>query len=205
MNNVFSFSETPASIVILIITVAISLYSLFKNHVLLRKLMLHPYSLVHDGKWYQILTSGFVHADMPHLMFNMLSFYFFAFKLESLLGVLPFLLIYFSSMVLADLSTIFKNRDNPGYYSLGASGAVAGVIFSSILFFPESKIAILIIPIGIPAPIFGILYLAYCYYAAKKSHDMINHEAHFWGALTGILVSILLNPDVVAYFFNSIF
>jgi membrane associated rhomboid family serine protease len=108
-------------------------------------------------------------------------------------------------MVLADLSTIFKNRDNPGYYSLGASGAVAGVIFSSILFFPESKIAILIIPIGIPAPIFGILYLAYCYYAAKKSHDMINHEAHFWGALTGILVSILLYPDVVAYFFNSIF
>ena len=205
MGNEISVSATPASVFLLISIILISLYGLYKNQLLLRNLMLNPYSIVHYNKWYQVVTSGFVHADIMHLLFNMMSFYFFAFQLEELIGSLSLLLIFFISLILANVSTIIKNRNNPEYYALGASGAVSGIIFSSILFNPLSKIGVIFFPIGIPAPIFGILYLAYCYYASKRSNDMINHEAHFWGALSGILVSILLYPEVVRYFINSVF
>jgi membrane associated rhomboid family serine protease len=100
---------------------------------------------------------------------------------------------------------VLKNKDNPQYYALGASGAVSAVIFASILVFPSSKIALMFFPIGIPAPIFGLLYLVYCYYASKRSGDLINHEAHFWGAVSGIVLLILLIPGVVPHFINSVF
>lgn len=200
-----NFTDTPAAIGILIATFGISLYTLYSNQQLLYKMMLHPYSVTNENKWYQLLTSGFVHADMSHLLFNMLSFYFFAFNLEYIIGTSNFLTIYFGSMILSDLSTVFKNKENYDYRALGASGAVSGVIFASILFNPTAKLAFLLFPIPIPAPIFGILFLAYCVYASKKSRDMINHEAHFWGAIAGIILSILLIPDVVPFFIESIF
>jgi membrane associated rhomboid family serine protease len=168
-------------------------------------MMLHPYGVVHENKWYQLITSGFVHADLIHLMFNMLSYYFFAFNLELIIGSLNFFIIYFVSLIVSDISTVLKNKDNPQYYALGASGAVSAVIFASILVFPSSKIALMFFPIGIPAPIFGLLYLVYCYYASKRSGDLINHEAHFWGAVSGIVLLILLIPGVVPHFINSVF
>lgn len=156
-----NFTDTPASLVILIATVVISLYTLYSNRQLLYKMMLHPYSVTNDNKWYQLITSGFIHADMPHLLFNMLSFYFFAFNLEYIVGTSNLLTIYFGSMILSDLSTVVKNKENYDYRALGASGAVSGIIFASIIFNPTSSISFLFFPIPIPAPIFGILFLAY--------------------------------------------
>ena len=166
--------------------------------------MLNPYNVYHKKQWYQLVTSGFVHADFSHLIFNMLSFYFFAFNLEIAAGSGIFLLIYFGSLIISDIPTVVKNRENIKYRSLGASGAVSGIVFSSVLLFPDSKIGILLFPFGIPAPVFGLLYLAYCWYAAKKRYDHINHEAHFWGALTGLVLTIILISGSLRGFFEWI-
>jgi membrane associated rhomboid family serine protease len=198
-------NESPASIILLIVICLISLIALFKSPKLYESWLLQPYRVVHQKKWYLVITSGFLHADLTHLLFNMLTFYFFAFNLESITGTIDFLIIFFASLILSDISTIIKNKDNPGYRAVGASGAISGVVFSSILFNPGAKMGILFFPVPIPAPIFGLLYLAYCYFAARNSSDDINHEAHFYGALAGIIVTIILFPNILPYFFNSIF
>lgn len=195
-------AESPVATLILVITVGISLYGLYAKPQLIDKWVLRPYDLIHRKRWYTVLTSGFIHADIGHLFFNMFSFYFFAFTLEARIGSLRFLILYIFSMVLADITTILKHRDHRGYSSLGASGAVAGVLFSFILLFPYAELMIFPIPFPIPSPIFAILYLAYCYYAGRKAVDMINHEAHFWGALAGLILTTIMAPEALVAFFD---
>ncbi len=199
---------TPLALTIFLSTIGISLYTLYKNHSLLYRMMFSPYDVAHNGKYYTFITSGFVHLDMPHLLFNMFTFFFFAFSLEGKIGSLNFAIIYFGSLIFSDLSTYFKHKDNPDYRSLGASGAISGVLFSSILFSPESSIMIFPIPIPIPAIIFGFIYLAWCYYAARQSSDNINHSAHFWGAVIGIILTLIIDISVVESiknYINSVF
>ena len=195
-------AASPVATLILVITVGISLYGLYAKPQLIDKWVLRPYDLIHRKRWHTVLTSGFIHADIGHLFFNMFSFYFFAFTLEARIGSLRFLILYIFSMVLADITTILKHRDHRGYSSLGASGAVAGVLFSFILLFPYAELMIFLIPFPIPSPIFAILYLAYCYYAGRKAVDMINHEAHFWGALAGLILTTIMAPEALVAFFD---
>lgn len=192
-------SQSPVAIFILITTIGISLYTLYSNHRLLNMLILHPYTLVRYNRYYTLITSGFVHGSVMHLMFNMFTFYFFAFQLESIIGSLRFAIIYFVSLVAADLTTIIKHKDNPDYSALGASGAISAVVFSSIMYVPTAKMYVMLLPIGIPAFIFGPLYLTYCYYAAKHQQDNVNHDAHLWGALSGFILTIILDPGVIAH------
>ncbi|HYF03173.1 MAG TPA: rhomboid family intramembrane serine protease [Patescibacteria group bacterium] len=197
--------SSPAALFIFVVTIGLSLQTLFANPALLDKLMLRPYEVAHERKWWQLITSGFIHGDMMHLIFNMLTFFFFAFALEQYLGSLQFLIVYFGSMILADVSSIFKNKNNPNYASLGASGAIAGVMFSFILFNPTATLSLLILPIPIPAPIFAVLYLAYSYFSGKQQYDNVNHEAHLWGAVAGFFLTILLYPGVIQHFMNEVF
>jgi membrane associated rhomboid family serine protease len=134
----------------------------------------------------------------------MFSFYSFAFVLESYLGSSKFFLVYFGSIVASVYTCILKNKTNPVYRSLGASGGVSGVIFSFILFQPMAKIGIMFIPVGVPAFVFGFLYLAYSYYSAENQYDNINHEAHFYGAVAGMVITAILMPDVISHFIQSI-
>jgi membrane associated rhomboid family serine protease len=198
-------ATSPVSIIIFFLTIAVSLYAWYGKSNIYDNWALSPWEFIHNNKWYLVITKGFIHADFMHLIFNMMTYYFFAFRLEETVGSFAFFIIYFGSLVLSDISTIIKNRNNSGYRAVGASGAIAGIIFSYVLFDPTSKLMIFLIPIGIPAPIFALLYLAYCYYASRKSYDQINHEAHFWGALTGLAITIILFPDVVPYFIHKIF
>lgn len=195
-------ANAPIATLILLITVGISLYGLYLKPSLIDSWVLRPYNFIHRKQWYTIITSGFIHADLGHLFFNMFSFFFFAFSLEARIGSTQFLFLYMVSMILADVTTILKHRNHQGYSSLGASGAVAGVLFSYIIFFPYAKLLIFPIPFPIPAPIFALLYLAYCYYAGRKAVDMINHEAHFWGALAGFIITALLAPSAIVEFFQ---
>lgn len=194
-----------ASYIIFFATIVASLVGIYSRTGFGERGVLHPYSVVHHKKYYMIITSGFLHADMMHLMFNMLTFYFFAFQLELIIGSVNFFFLYFSSLIISNISTIIKNKNNYGYRSVGASGAISGVLFSYIMLNPGARIGIIFFPIGIPAPIFGVLYLAYCWWAAKKSQDFINHEAHFWGALAGVILTIILIPDVIEHFLNNVF
>ncbi|MFN3305736.1 MAG: rhomboid family intramembrane serine protease, partial [Candidatus Kapaibacteriota bacterium] len=166
------------------------------------KFSLNPYSIVNRRKYYQIITHIFVHLDLIHLLFNTLTFFFFAPQLESTVNSTFFLVLFFTSGIFSTIPTIIKNKHNPHYYSLGASGAIAGVVFSYILFYPSSRIYIFMFPIGIPAPIFAIIYLAYCVYASKNYSSNINHEAHFWGALWGLIFTIINYPQVIRFYLN---
>lgn len=188
--------DAPVASVILAITLLVSFLA-FSNPELKLKLMLHPYSIHRGTRVWSVITSGFIHADLGHLAMNMISFYFFAFTLEATIGSIQFGVLYLAGMVLADVSTILKYKDHYGYYSLGASGAVSAVLFSFILYFPKVGIYLFFIPIPIDAYIFAGLYLIYSIYASRQS-SQINHEAHFYGALSGLAITILFNPGVIA-------
>lgn len=195
------FSDTPVASSVFLVFIALSLYTMFKNQSLMYQLMLHPFSFSKGERIYTIITSGFVHADIGHLLFNSVTFFFFAFPLERTVGSFAFFLIYFLSLILSDVPTIIRNRNNPDYRSLGASGAISGVLFSFIIFYPTTPISMLLFPIGIPAYLFAVLYTVYCIWADKKGWGNINHNAHLWGGLIGFGLTAFLYPN---YFFEFI-
>jgi membrane associated rhomboid family serine protease len=196
-------SSTPVASLIFILTIITTL-SAFSNEELYGKFMMHPYSVYRRRNVYTLITSGFIHKDWMHLFFNMFSFYFFAFNLERMIGHWQFGVLYIVSMVLSDLPSVAKHREDFWYNSLGASGAISAVVFSYILFSPMSMMMIMPLPIPIPAIIFGVLYLVYCSYASKYSRDNVNHDAHFFGALSGIMITIAMYPKVVPLFLHQI-
>lgn len=202
-------NETPVATIIFIFTIVTSIYA-FSNAEVYGKFMLHPYSVSRGSRLYSLITSGLIHKDWTHLLVNMLSYYFFAFTLErtfvsySSWGHVQFGVLYILSIILSDITSIFKHKDHFWFNSLGASGAVCAVVFSYILFYPLNKMMIFPIPIPIPAVIYGFLFLAYCWYAARNSRDAINHDAHFYGALTGVFLTIVYYPDITSYFIKQI-
>ncbi|SEN99234.1 Rhomboid family protein [bacterium A37T11] len=202
-------ADTPVASIIFLFTVVTSIYT-FYNPEVFSRLMLHPYTVSRGKNLHTLITSGLVHANWSHLIFNMLTFYFFGFPLEKIMAATSgwghgqFALLYLLSMVLSDASTVYKQRNNFSYHSLGASGAISAVLFSMILFMPGMSIYLFFIPIGIPAVIFGPLYLIYCAYMARSSYDGINHDAHFYGALAGLLITIVMFPGIVPYFFGEV-
>ncbi len=195
--------QTPASLIIMIVTSALSLYALYLNNDILKKFILHPYSLVRDNKYHTIITSSFLHGDFFHLLFNMISFYFFAPQIEYWIGTTNFLIIYFGSMIIADIPTIIKHKNNYNYYSLGASGAVSGIIYSFIVFKPYGLIFAFFIPM--PAIVFAILFLIYGWWMERRGMDFINHSAHNWGAIAGFIITLLIIPGALTHFINQLF
>ncbi|KQN37266.1 rhomboid family intramembrane serine protease [Pedobacter sp. MC2016-05] len=196
-------SIAPVASIIFVFTIVTSLYA-FYDQSIYGKFMLHPYSVSKGKNVYTLITSGLIHADWMHLFFNMFTFYAFAFTLEQMMGSWQFGLMYFLALILSDLPTVFRHKNDFHYNSLGASGAISGVLFSFILFNPMAGIGILFLPFSIPAVIFGGIYLAYCAYASKNSRDNINHDAHFFGALTGLIFTIIFVPGILQNFFAII-
>lgn len=197
------FINTPVASLIFIFTIVTSLYA-FSDNSLYGKFMLHPYSVSRKYKIYTLITSGLIHADWMHLIFNMMTFYFFAFKLEMLIGSWQFGLLYFVSLILSDIPSVIKHKNDMWYNSLGASGAISAVLFSFILFDPMAKMIIFPLPIPIWAWLFGILYLAYCWQMSRNSRDNINHDAHLFGALSGLILTVLLVPGIIPNFIDRL-
>ena len=195
-------SFNPATL-IFTITIGLSLIVLYVRPQLFDKFALDPYSISQGRKHITILLSGFIHANLSHLLFNMLSFFFFAFSLCDFIGGSKFLLIYLGSLVIANIPSLIKHKNEPDYRSIGASGAISGVIFSYILFSPMSKMMIYPVPVPLPAYIFAVLYLGWSYFAARQARDLVNHDAHFWGALAGVILTILLRPDSISIFLSN--
>jgi len=193
----------PVASFIFAITILTSIWA-FSNDNIYANMILHPYSVSRGQRVYTVITSGMIHNDWMHLFFNMLSYSFFAFDLEKVLGHWQFGVLYVASLILSDLPTVYKHRNDDWYHSLGASGAVSAVIFSAIMFNPLGKMMLMILPIPIPAVLFGALYLVYCNYASKHSRDNVNHDAHMFGALSGLLITIALDPHVVHGFIEQV-
>jgi membrane associated rhomboid family serine protease len=196
-------TETPVASLIFLFTIITSIYA-FSNPDLYGKFMLNPYNVSRRHRVYTLITSGLIHADWMHLIFNMMTFFFFAFQLEGIIGSFNFGILYFVSMVAADIPSVIKHKNDIWYNSLGASGAISAVLFSYILFVPFSSMIIFPIPIPIWAIIFGPLYLIYCVYASRQARDHINHDAHFFGALAGLILTVLLVPGVIPHFIEQI-
>lgn len=194
-------NATPVASIIFIFTLITSIYA-FNDRQLLANFMFHPYTVSRGSKIYTFVTSGLIHADWMHLFFNMFTFYFFAFRLEAMMGHWQFGLMYFLSLVLSDLPSLVKNKDNYRYNSLGASGAISAILFSYILYDPLSIIGVMFIPM--PAIVFGVLYLVYSWYMGKKGQDTIGHDAHFFGALTGLIFTIIVVPGIVQHFIETL-
>jgi len=193
----------PVASFIFAITIASSLWA-FYNDALYSNMIMQPYAVARRYRVYTLLTSGMIHADYMHLLFNMLTYYFFAFNLEPLIGHWQFGLLYVLSLILSDLPTVYKHRNDEWYSCLGASGAVSAVIFSSIVHNPVGLMGILFLPFPIYAVVFGVLYLVYCSYASKNARDNINHDAHFFGAVSGVFITIALHHEWLPLFFEQI-
>lgn len=196
-------THTPVASIIFLFTIITSIYA-FNDPTLYGKFMLHPYSVSRKHKLYTLITSGLIHADWMHLIFNMMTFYFFAFQLEARIGSWQFGTVYLIGLILSDIPSVLKHKNDMWYNSLGASGAISAVLFSYILFQPFSSMMIFPLPIPIWAIIFGPLYLVYCVYASKQSRDNINHDAHFFGALAGMIITVLIVPGVIPHFLGQI-
>jgi membrane associated rhomboid family serine protease len=197
--------------IIIITTVLVSI-SAFSNNSLFYKLEYSPYTVVHRKKWYKILTHAFIHADYMHLFVNMFVLYSFGNLVEdwfkSLFADLPsliYLMLYIGGVAFATLPALKKHKDNYSYSAVGASGAVSAVLFTSILLNPTGKIFLFFIPIGIPAFVFGLLYLLYEIYLDKKGKDNVAHDAHIWGAIFGVIYIICIKPITILLFFEQIF
>ncbi len=149
---------------------------------------------VRRGEQIRMVSSGFLHVDEMHLFFNMFTLYFFAPVVLQYLGNIKFLVVYFCSLIVGSLFSFFFHKDEYHYSAVGASGAVSGILFSSILFKPDMSLYLMFIPIPIPAYVFGIGYLFYTIYGMKKRAGNIGHDAHFGGAVGGYVTTLLLAP-----------
>ena len=182
-------------IAIIVVNVLIS-YKGFNDLSFFRKYEFHVGS-IRSGEQIRMLSSGFLHADITHLIFNMLTLWFFAPVVISYLGDFSFVLVYFGSLIFGSLLTMVFHKNDYGYRAVGASGAVTGVLYSAILLQPDMMLAIFFI-IPMPAYIFGILYLLYSIYGMKAKNDNIGHTAHFGGAVGGYLITLVKEPTLLA-------
>ena len=185
------------TIAIIALTCVIS-FSAFSNEKLMNDLIFYPPAITYNNQWYRFITCGLIHSDIGHLGFNMYSFYMFGDAIEAAFvdifgekGKLIYLLLYVSSLIACLLPTYFANKENSNYRSLGASGAVSAIVFAYIFLAPTTKLGLLFIPFYFPAFIFGFLYLGITAYLANKGNSRINHSAHLWGAVYGIVFLII--------------
>jgi membrane associated rhomboid family serine protease len=182
-----------AALLIFAAIVAISLVG-FAWRALLAYSLFRPYWFLPKRQYWTLISSGFVHANLTHLLFNVLSYWFFAFPLQRAIGEGRFVALYFIGLILSNTGTWLKHRRDPAYATLGASGAVTAVLFAEIVYYPRSSISLLILPIPIPAPLFAVLYLGFTYYSARQARGPINHDAHLDGALAGLGFVALTDP-----------
>ena len=181
-------------IAIIVVNVLIS-YKGFNDLSFFRKYEFHVGS-IRSGEQIRMLSSGFLHADMMHLIFNMLTLWFFAPVVINHLGSFSFILVYFGSLIFGSLLTMIFHKNDYGYRAVGASGAVTGVLYSAILLQPDMMLGIFFI-IPMPAYLFGILYLLYSIYGIKAKNDNIGHTAHFGGAVGGYLITLVKEPTLL--------
>lgn len=176
-----------------------------------RRLMLNPYTVVHEKKYYQLITSGFVHNNGIHLLLNLFTLYFFGLAIEQIfysyfgdLGLVLYILLFITAVIVANIPTTIKHKNNYNYNSLGASGGVSALVMAFILFDPIRDLCLYAI-ICLPGYILGGLFIVYSIIMSKRNTDNINHDAHLFGAIYGVIFTLLLRPSTLAYFIEAIF
>jgi membrane associated rhomboid family serine protease len=182
-------------IVIIVLNLIVS-FKGFDDLAFFRKYEFHIGS-IRSGEQIRMISSGFLHADIGHLFFNMFTLYMFAPVVSNHLGNISFLTVYAASLIFGSLLTLYFHKNDYNYRAIGASGAVTGILYSAILLQPDMSLYLFFVPIPIPAYLFGIGYLLYSIYGMKAKNDNIGHTAHFGGAIGGFLITILKEPQML--------
>lgn len=187
----------------ILITVLTSLAA-FSSREIFDRFALHPWSIAREGLWYQTITSGFLHGSLGHLLFNMVTLFFFGPYIESRFGPVGFAIIYLGSMLGGSLLTFARRRNQQKYRAIGASGAISGILFGFALLEPLSPIYLMFIPIGIPAAIMAVLFVLVSIFGMRGSWGNIGHDAHLGGAVTGLILTWVLEPRAISIFLDKI-
>lgn len=198
--------------ILLVVITCITSFIGFSDYNLRQKLIFSPYAIKRTGEYYRFVSSGLIHADWMHLLFNMFVLFQFGQIVEAYYSQIfgsaaniLYILLYLGGLVMSEMYSYFKHRDNAYYASLGASGAVSGVVFTYILFNPWADLQFIFFPfVPIKAVIVGVLYLAYSWYAARNANDNIGHNAHFYGAIFGVVFTLAFKPALAINFVHQI-
>lgn len=193
------------TLLIIAVTCIVSFVA-FNNARLMDDLILWPPAIEKKKEYHRLVTYGLIHADFYHLLFNMITLFFFGRAMEprfaAHLGSTGFLLFYVGALVVSILPTFLANRHNPNYRSLGASGAVSAVLFAFILWMPWARMVVFVIPM--PAIVYAVLYVAYSIWMDRQGTDNVNHSAHLWGAAYGIAFTLIMQPDLLSHFLSEL-
>ena len=187
----------PIVVVVIIISNVLASITGFRNRLFFDKYKFQV-AKIKAGEQIRMLTSGFLHVDFNHILFNMLSLYFFAGYVVYSLGSIKFLVVYFSSLYLGNYLSLRYHENQEDYTAVGASGAVSGIVYSAVLLYPDMKLAFLFFPIPLPGYVIATLYLIYTLYGMKRQQDNIGHTAHFGGAISGLCTTIAFQPNVIS-------
>lgn len=195
---------------ILIPTILISILA-FRNREIMDKFKFNPSHILNSGEWHRFFSYGLVHADYIHLAINMYVLWSFGkltlldfYQLFGNLSNLYFILLYIPALAISVIPSYFKNKENVLYNAVGASGAVSAIVYISIILNPTIKLGLIFIPIGLPAWLFGLIYLIFTIVMSKKENTLIGHSAHLWGSLYGMLFILLIEPKLYLWFFAEI-
>lgn len=182
-----------ATIALVVINVLVSLRG-FSDRLFFEKYLFQIGSILNSREYIRMVSSGFLHGGWAHLAFNMFALYSFGGLVENQLGIIPYLILYFIALTAGNLTSLFLHREQLFYRAVGASGAVSGVVFSSIILYPQGSVYVFLIPFAIPSWLFGIVYLFISIYGMRQQSDNIGHEAHFGGSLAGIIMTLWFVP-----------
>lgn len=199
-----SLAHTPVTTLLLLANVILSIYA-WNNQSVFQNWMLHPYSFHRKKNYFTLFTSGFIHADTLHLAMNMFALLSFGQFVELELGSTLYMMLYGVSLVTSSIPSLIKHKNHAHYYTLGASGAISAVVFAFIILHPFARLGLIFLPIRMPAILFGALYIGFSIYAQRRSMDNLNHDAHISGALTGLIMIILIKPQTVQALINALF
>jgi len=198
-----NFDRNPATLLILGAILVISSLALWVAPAILQRNLLRPYWLLRRRQYDTIITSGFIHGDFMHLFFNSLALFTFGMSLERRIGTAKFVTLYFIGLVLSSLGTVYKQRNNPDYAALGASGAILAITFAAVVYNPKGTIFLYFVPM--PAWLFAVLFAAYSMWASKNRRDNVAHDAHLDGAFVGLVFVGLTDFDAWRRAFAQLF
>ena len=193
--------SAPTTLALIIVNIVISLYAFYGDRTFINQFAFQVHAVRDLKQHYRIITSSFLHANPAHLILNLMTLFFFGPEIERILGKLGFLVVYFGAIITSGLVSLRVNRNNPNYASVGASDAVSGVVLSYCCFYPFENIYFLFLPIGIPAILFGAIFILLSAQMMERQNRIIAHEGHLGGALAGVALTILMRPEVITRLF----